>query len=147
MKKLIFVLLVIAAIPMMAQNSDKYISVGQIPTEQKMINNITQRTLEALRVITLNDSSGSTNLYTKIDTSKITVDTLIFGFNSRDIYYLNEGSATDTLYISPLGNFPSSQTIKIVGGESGYVPLSWSRAYIKFDYTPISGKHYRFIAF
>ena len=147
MKKLIFALLVLVAIPVLAQNSDKYLGIGQYPTEQKLLNNITQRTLEALRVIVIKDSAGSTNLYTKIDTSHVTVDTLIFGFNSRDIYYLNEGSATDTLYISPLGNFPSSQTIKIVGGESGYVPLSWSRAYIKFDYTPISGKHYRFIAF
>ena len=57
MKKLIFALLVLAAVPMLAQNSDKYISVGQIPSEQKMINNITQRTLEALRVIVVGDSA------------------------------------------------------------------------------------------
>jgi len=147
MKKLIFALLVLAAVPMLAQNSDKYISVGQIPSEQKMINNVTQRTLEALRVIPLNDSTGSTNLYTKQDTSKSTVDTLSFGFTSQGIFVQDDGSSSDTMFVSPVGTFPSNQTIILIGTENFSYPLAWSKLYYKFRTTPVSGKHYRVRAY
>jgi len=147
MKKLIFILLVLAAIPVLAQNSDKYLSVGQYPTEQKLLNNITQRTLEALRVIVLNDSIGSANLYTKRDISKATVDTLSFGFTSQGVFVQNDGGTTDTMFVSPVGTFPSSQTIILLGTEGFNYPLAWSKLYYKFGTTPVSGKPYRVRAY
>jgi hypothetical protein len=86
----------------------------------------------------------SANSYSEwLSTKGTTVDTVTFGFNTRIITAVNDGTSSDTLYISSDASFPSKNTIKRVGGEAFTKLWREDILYLKVGYIPIASKKIR----
>lgn len=89
--------------------------------------------------------SGSPNQFTTgfAATVGTVADTLTFGFTSKEITMIDDGSITDTLYVSTSASFPSGSTYALVGDESLTIPLAATVLYVKGGDLYVISRKYR----
>ena len=91
-------------------------------------------------------AQSSSNVYTKYLTSKSSIDTLEFGFLSKEVTAFNKSTETDTLFISADSSFPPEETFKRIGGDGSVfttlliTDIATYRLFVKFGTTPTASK-------
>ena len=136
MKKLIFIFFLAGMV--YAQNTDK--AVATATTEKELIRKVVENTNEIMRV----GVSGSLNSYARwLSTTGTTVDTVVFGFTPKSVTVINDNNSTDTLFVSSSGSFPSTNTIKRLGGEGFAKYWATDTIFVKVATTPAASKKLR----
>ena len=136
MKKLILFLLFLA-IPIIAQNDDK-------PNPRMSEGDIANAGFEETNQAYRNAFVGSLNSYARwLSTTGTTVDTVVFGFTPKSVTVINDNSSTDTLFVSSSGSFPSTNTVKRLGGEGFAKYWATDTIFVKVATTPAASKKLR----
>ncbi|MCL4419867.1 hypothetical protein M1146_07305 [Patescibacteria group bacterium] len=88
--------------------------------------------------------TGSPNNYaTWFSTVGTVKDSVQFGFTTRSVTFINDGVLTDTLFVSTSNSFPSTNTIKRLGGEGFTKQWATTKLYFKVGTTPLASKKIR----
>lgn len=97
----------------------------------------------AQMVYLINAVSGitsSTNNYAEEHTTVAAADSVVFGFTTKYVTFVNDATTSDTLYVSPSPSFPATNTIKRIGGEGFTKPYGVTKLYFKVGATPQASK-------
>lgn len=86
---------------------------------------------------------GSSNNYGEERTTVAALDSVSFGFTSKEYTFVNDGTISDTLYISPSSSFPTTNTEKRIGGEWITKRHAATKLYFKIGATPLASKKIR----
>lgn len=88
--------------------------------------------------------TGSPNSYSVwFSTAGTVKDSVVYGFTTRSVTFINDGISTDTLFVSPTSTFPSTNTIKRLGGEGFTKQWAVTKLYFKVATTPVASKKIR----
>ena len=88
--------------------------------------------------------TGSSNNYsTSFSTAGTVIDSVTLGFTSRVVTFINDGVATDTLFVSTSSSFPSTNRLVRVGGEGFTKQWAVTKLYFKVGSTPLASKKIR----
>ena len=87
--------------------------------------------------------TSSTNNYAEERTTVAALDSVEFGFTTKTVTFINDNASTDTLYVSTVSTFPSTNTIKRSGSEGFTKTYGVTKLYLKVAHTPASGKKIR----
>lgn len=88
----------------------------------------------------LRELKASSNSYGEEHTTVAALDSVVFGFNTKIITFINDATSSDTLYVSTNSSFPMTNTIKRIGGEGFTKEWNTSKLYFKIGYTPQASK-------
>ena len=88
---------------------------------------------------------SSTNSYSvpSFSTVGTVKDSVVFGFTTKSVFFMNDGIATDTLFVSSSASFPSTNTIRRNGGEGFTKYWGVTKLYFKVGTTPLASKKLR----
>ena len=93
------------------------------------------------QVIQLNSSSNSYGaVFTTAGTNP---DSIIFGFTPKTITVINDGVSTDSLFVSAVKTFPSTNRLTRTGGEGFSKAWAVTKIYFKVGTTPLASKKIR----
>jgi hypothetical protein len=118
-------------------NTQKYLGTKNTTTHSRMPVDI------GSAPITITIGATSNNYGTSFTTTGTTIDSVSFGFTTQSVTFINDGISTDTLFISPVKTFPSTNRIKRMGGEGLTKQWAVSKLYFKVGTTPLASKKIR----
>ena len=93
------------------------------------------------QVLQLNSSSNSYG--TVFTTAGTNPDSIIFGFTPKTITVINDGVSTDSLFVSAVKTFPSTNRLTRTGGEGFSKAWAVTKIYFKVGTTPLASKKIR----
>jgi hypothetical protein len=86
----------------------------------------------------------STNSYSVwFSTAGTVKDSVSWGFTSKSVTFINDNTSTDTLFVSTSASFPSTNTVKRLGGEGFTKRWSTTKLYFKVGAIPAASKKLR----
>ena len=139
MKKTLFLIFFLIGITAFAQTWTPVKNTYN--TRQKYTQMVKGDSVAALAYIV---NEGSSNSYARwLSTTGTTVDTVVFGFTPKSVTVINDNSSTDTLFVSSSGSFPSTNTIKRLGGEGFAKYWATDTIFVKVATTPAASKKLR----
>ncbi len=92
----------------------------------------------------LQTTTPSSNSYGVLRTTTgTTIDSVAFGFDTQTITFINDGTTSDTLYVSTSSNFPATNVMVRLGGEGFTKRMKTNKLYFKVGNVPLAGKKIR----
>jgi hypothetical protein len=122
-------------------NGNIKVNVGSLTLTQAQIDSLQKAVQQGTWNVGI--TSSANNYGTMFTTTGTTIDSVSFGFTTKVVTFINDNTATDTLFVSPSSSFPSTNRIKRYGGEGFTKVWGVSKLYFKVGTTPAASKKIR----
>ncbi len=149
MKKYILIIMLLFTIPALAQWTGQKNTVSTFGKYTVMKNGDSVATMNYLPQLEgiediLQTTTPSSNSYGVLRTTTgTTIDSVAFGFDTQTITFINDGTTSDTLYVSTSSNFPATNVMVRLGGEGFTKRMKTNKLYFKVGNVPLAGKKIR----
>lgn len=122
--------------------NDETKRVGRFPVDISADPSVISINTKVDSLVTL--TTPSSNSYGVLRTTTgTTIDSVAFGFDTQTITFINDGTTSDTLYVSTSSNFPATNVMVRLGGEGFTKRMKTNKLYFKVGNVPLADKKIR----